>query len=185
MIRREFDHEVVWCMTMCQARVASRLLADAAAALGPIACVIGIARGGLLPAALIAERLDAALHVVHARHNQSDDRHVQATGAVFCQLGDIGAPSGTVLVVDDICGTGATLAAVRNALLAQDAAANSIIFAALCRNAASERQGGGWDSPRLWIWGGLRDWVHFPWEAPIASGTPTKALPDPSRAWPA
>jgi hypoxanthine phosphoribosyltransferase len=185
VIRRAFDHEVVWCMTMRQARAASLLLADAAAARGPIACVVGIARGGLLPAALIAERLDVALHVAHARHNQSDDLHVQATGAVSCQLDDTKTSHGTVLVVDDICGTGASLAAVKDALIAQGAAANRIIFAALCRNAASEHQAGSWASPHLWIWGGLRDWVRFPWEAPIASGTTTKVLPDPDRAWPA
>jgi hypoxanthine phosphoribosyltransferase len=82
-------------------------LLDRAAAWRPDA-VVGIARGGLVPASMAAGLLAAELAMIGFE---------RASGAVRW----IGAPpdAGRILLVDDGCSTGGTMAAVRAALLAE------------------------------------------------------------------
>ena len=79
---------------------------DRAAAWGP-ELVAGIARGGLVPAAMAASQLALPLAMLA----------VSRAGAVRW----IGDPpqAGRVLLIDDACSTGATLRAARDALLAE------------------------------------------------------------------
>jgi hypoxanthine phosphoribosyltransferase len=178
MSTRVFDYQAAWLMTPTQASAAAVMLADAAARhFGPLSQVIAIARGGTDPATVIARWLGVPLLTVQARHNPVSDLYVQATGHVTCQLDDLrpGDVNGRALVVDDICGTGATLSAVTAALAQVAGPGTSLHTAALCRNAGAATR------PDLIIWDNLRDWVIFPWEPGPPPGTATRHLPASTR----
>ncbi|MFD0432111.1 phosphoribosyltransferase [Streptomyces zhihengii] len=92
-------------------------LAAAIAPSGEVSIVIAVANGGTIPGAGLAGRLTVPRHI-HAKHNRTDAIHTQATGNVAVAFPD-GFPdalSGQVLLVDDICGSGATFDAVTAAL---------------------------------------------------------------------
>ncbi|MGH3908487.1 MAG: phosphoribosyltransferase [Pseudonocardiaceae bacterium] len=175
--RRVFEHRHLWRVTLPALAEAGRLLATAAQQrLGPISCVIGIANGGLVPATLIATTLSVPVYQVAARHNASADTYLPATGIVTCDLHDLaqhGRLTGTVLVVDDICGTGATLGAVLAQLPAHAVEQTRFCSATLCRNV------GAASAPDLHCWD-VADWVVFPWETPLPVCRPTTPLPVPS-----
>ena len=78
--------------------------------------------------------------------------------------------------MDDICGTGATLAAVTSALARLAEPGAVLVTATLCRNAGSPCR------PDLTVWDDLREWVIFPWEAGPPDGLPVRRLPDPGQA---
>ncbi|MGH3886751.1 MAG: phosphoribosyltransferase [Pseudonocardiaceae bacterium] len=155
---RAFDYARLWVASEVGVSEAARLLACAARAdFGPIGEVIGIAEGGRTPAALIAAHLDVPIRIVQARHNPTQAPYTQATGEVTYDIGNIPAGSmrGHVLLVDDICGTGATLCTVADALATPNL---RLINCVLCLNAGARM------TPDLWVWE-VRDWVGFPWEA--------------------
>jgi hypothetical protein len=179
MTGRIFDHAFAWQMTSRQLTDAASLLAGAAARqFGPIGQVIAIERGGVQPAQAIARRLGASLHTIRAQHNPTSDVYTQATGRVSCTASSIepGAVSGHVLVVDDICGTGATLHTVTSVLSELAGPGTRLHTATLCRNAGASSR------PGLTVWDDLREWVIFPWEPPPPAGTTIRILPDPSQA---
>lgn len=154
---RVFDHAQLWVASEAGVSEATRLLASAArAGFEPIKEVIGIAEGGRTPAAVIAAHLDVPIRIVQARHNPTDAPYTQATGEVTCDTGSVpvGSLRGHVLLVDDICGTGATLRAVAGALAAPGL---RLISCVLCLNAGARM------TPDLWVWE-VRDWVVFPRE---------------------
>jgi len=62
----------------------------------------------------------------------------------------------TYLVVDDICGSGKTLATLKEAILTAGKA-TQVHTVTLCKNAGSDVD------PDLWAWT-VNDWVWFPWE---------------------
>ncbi len=128
--------------------------------------IVGIARGGLPLAQHVARRLGTEAVAIAARHNATDTAYLQATGRVDLIGPDVRLPpaGARLLVVDDICGTGATLTAV-SALLTARCKPTSLRTAVLCRNAATD---GGAYLPDVWVWR-LRDWVVFPWE-PLPPG---------------
>jgi len=178
MSGRVFDHAFAWQMTTDQLAAAASLLADAAASqFGPVDQVIAIERGGVEPARAIASRLGVRLHTVRARHNPTSDLYTQATGQVSCTASSLPADtvSGCVLIVDDICGTGATLHAVTSLLSQQACPGTRLHTATFCRNAGASTR------PELTVWDDLREWVIFPWEPRQAAGT-TRTLPDPTQA---
>jgi hypoxanthine phosphoribosyltransferase len=133
----------------------------------PIAATIGIANGGLAPARDIAQQLLVPTHQVTARHNPTDAPYTQATGIVTYDLGPFDTafpgrqPAGTVLIVDDICGSGATFITLLPALAHRLGPNAELHTVALCRNAGSSI------NPDLWVWT-VDDWVAFPWERPPA-----------------
>jgi uncharacterized protein len=173
---RVFSLKFAWQMSRDQADTAAAALAYAATArFGAASLVIGIANGGIQPATTIANSLGVPLACVRARHNATGDIGVQATGNVWCQLTDLapGLVHGTVLVVDDIYGTGATLDAVTSALGELAVPGTRLHTITLCRNA------GGQGRPCLTIWDDLREWVVFPWEAEPIDGTVLRPLPAP------
>lgn len=146
----------------------------------PITATIGIANGGLAPARGISELLHVPSFHVDAKHNPTDATYTEATGTVTYDLSPLTTRpatrslGGTVLVVDDICGTGATFATLLPELgvhLGPDVALRTV---ALCRNAGSVF------GPDLWIWT-VDDWVWFPWEPSLAAETTVADLPMPSQ----
>lgn len=178
---RRFQHQRLLCLTPPLHEHAVRLLAAAAhARWHPISAVIGIAQGGLPPAHGISHILQVPTHRLVAKHNPTDAIYTQATGHVTTDLRALAAAlngeqlAGTVLLVDDICGSGATLTAVRAALRPHLRTGAALRTATLCRNADATLD------PDLWIWT-VDDWVHFPWETPPPPGTGREDLPTPGQ----
>jgi hypoxanthine phosphoribosyltransferase len=179
MSRRAFDRAFAWQMSASQADAAARLLASAAAQLGPVDEVIGIERGGSWPAHAIAALIGVPVRTVRARHNTTDAMYAEATGNVWCTAPGIepGSLHGLVLVVDDIYGTGATLRSVTRELTALALPGTGLRTATLCRNAGAPSR------PDLTVWDGLREWVVFPWENSSEDhDTSARPLPAPERA---
>lgn len=171
---RVFEHTRIWELSQESLEAALRLIADAVAAGGQVDAVVGVAQGGLLPARRVAALLDVPMYQVHARHNASGEVFLQATGQVECHSDTIppGALHGRILIVDDICGTGATLRAVTEALTPAAAPGTALVTAALCRNTGAE------EKPDIHIWD-VNDWVRFPWEPAPDTDTPREQLPAP------
>ncbi len=176
MTGRAFNRDFAWQMTGPQAAAAAALLSGAAARGGPVDAVIAIARGGTQPARDIAAALRAPVRTIRARHNPTDATYTEATGRVCCDVAEAGPVGGRVLVVDDICGTGATLITVTSALTLLAAPGTALVTATMCRNAGSAYR------PDLTVWDDLREWVIFPWEASPPDGLPARYLPDPGQA---
>lgn len=181
---RTFRHRRIFAMSVTVYNRAVRLLAEAAAnRFAPISAVIGIARGGLAPAAGISGLLDVPGHRLTAQHNATDAIYTEATGQVTVDLTALAAAlhgrplAGTVLLVDDICGSSATFTAVSAALRPLLQPDTAVRTAALCRNAGTNR------NPDLWVWT-VDDWVHFPWEQRPALDIATEDLPTPERVEP-
>lgn len=156
--------------------MAIRLLAEAARLRhGPITAVIGIANGGLAPAQALGALLTAPVYRVDAQHNPTDALYTQANGHVTYDLLRLASAlagrrlTGRILLVDDICGTGATLDALRPALDSHLACGATINTAVLCRNA------GAVHDPDLWLWT-VDDWVRFPWEPTLPPGVAVENL---------
>ncbi|GAB3677636.1 phosphoribosyltransferase [Saccharopolyspora tripterygii] len=181
---RVFEHHRLWRMHNSMMLQACDLLATAAgqlttsAGMDKVSAVIGIAHGGTTPAHRIAARLDVQAHIIRASHNTTDAPYSPATGTVTCDLGSW-QPSppthlaGTVLVVDDICGTGATFAAVLDALRRRAEPDTRFLTCALCRNRGAPTP------PDLYCWD-VADWVAFPWEE-IPADPSTTPLPPPKQ----
>ncbi|MFE6611510.1 phosphoribosyltransferase [Amycolatopsis sp. NPDC057786] len=178
--QRDFDHHQIWRVTPEALHHAASLLTDAVLRdHSSVERVIGIANGGVPPAHLIASTLRLNARIVRARHNTSDDAYQQATGTVSLDLAPLTRGlngqrlRGRVLVVDDICGSGATLRRVHDdltPLLGPDA---QILTAVLCLNT------GATTLPDYSIWT-VSDWVVFPWEKPPADHA-TTTLPPPKK----
>ena len=95
----------------------ARALAWRLAAAGPFSAVVGIARGGLVPAAIVARELD--LRVVESISVMSYDHTIQQGPPKIIKAiaPEIAAGQGAgVLVVDDLVDTGATARVVRELL---------------------------------------------------------------------
>ncbi|MFF2955871.1 phosphoribosyltransferase [Kitasatospora sp. NPDC057965] len=169
--RRVFVQRVPFAPTRYQCFDAARLIAESVVGAEPeVSCVIGIASGGIEPARLMANYLKVPFHSVRAKHNKGDALWQQATGNVEV-LVDGTLPdrfAGTVLLVDDIAGTGATFSAVTAALSRRLDGGSAIMSAALFRNRGCPQP------PDRWAWT-VDDWVVFPWETPHRG--PTQPLP--------
>ncbi|MFJ3791538.1 phosphoribosyltransferase [Kitasatospora sp. NPDC090091] len=159
---RLFAQHVPFAPTRSQCFDAARLIAESVLGSEPeVSCVIGIASGGIEPARPMADYLKAPFHSVTAKHNRCDAPWQQATGDVEVLVDDT-LPDrfgGTVLLVDDIAGTGATFSAVTAALTGRLDDGAAIMSAALFRNRGCARP------PDRWAWT-VDDWVVFPWERP-------------------
>ncbi|MGH3869132.1 MAG: phosphoribosyltransferase family protein [Pseudonocardiaceae bacterium] len=169
--KRVFQGRRTWRLSEDALAGAVRLIAGPERRFRPDV-VIGLARGGLLPARAIAAELGVRFAEVAARHNASDAIGVQATGEVTLdeqQLAEAVGAAQTVLLVDDICGSGATLSAVTAAL--EQAAVPAVRTAVLCRN------GGATFPVDAWVYD-VDDWVRFFWED-TADGANDTLLPIP------
>ncbi|MGH3625303.1 MAG: phosphoribosyltransferase [Sciscionella sp.] len=179
--RRDFDRHHIWRVTPTALRDATTLLAGAILRdHHSVEDVIGIAHGGTVPARLIAAPLRARVRTVHARHNTSDAAYQHATGQVQVDLDPLTRSlgrkrlSGRVLLIDDICGSGATLRRLLPELAPLIAPGTQVLTAALCLNT------GATTLPDYSVWT-VSDWVVFPWEPPPADHG-TEPLPTPTQA---
>ncbi|MFJ8043814.1 phosphoribosyltransferase [Kitasatospora sp. NPDC096147] len=171
--QRTFTRTAPYAPTLYQCYDAARLLAESMVGFAPtVSAVIGIANGGIKPATVVADYLGIPLLTAIARHNTSDEPWQQATGQVTVSL-PAGLPAtleGTVLLVDDIAGSGATFDAVTTALTPRLQPGSSVLRLALCRNAGCS------NGPDRWVWN-VDDWVVFPWEDPHDGDT--RLMPAP------
>lgn len=181
---RSFAHRRILRMPMDAYTNAVSLLTDAVTEqLSPVEAVIGIAAGGLPPARRMGQLLGVPMLRVDAQHNPTDAAYTQASGRVSLNLSAMATAlagrrlGGRVLLVDDICGSGATLDAVEPALAEHLAPAATIHPVVLCRNVAAERH------LDLWVWT-VDDWVRFPWEPPPPAGAAVEDLDLPERVRP-
>jgi uncharacterized protein len=178
---RLFAHRRILRVQLDAYERAIELLADAAhRQYGLITATIGIANGGLAPARGISQLLHTPTYHVAAKHNPTDAIYTEATGAVSYDLAPLTSAvtgrqlTGTVLLVDDICGTGATFTALQPDLTTYLGPDVTLRTVALCRNAGSTVD------PDLWAWT-VDDWVSFPWEPVPAAGTAIEDLPIPNQ----
>lgn len=160
VVERVFEHRRIWRLTQDAFASAAALIAEREPA--PDA-VVGIARGGVPLARLLASHYGVPVAELMARHNHSDEVYLPATGKVELAAtpdAALAAHRGArVLVVDDICGTGSTYHAAVG-WLAENLAPTAVRTAALCRSRASAF------TPDTWVWDTL-DWVVFPWNEPV------------------
>ena len=98
----------------------------AALPLPPVDLVVGISRGGVIPAALAAQRLSCDLRVMAVRFRDDAHRPERAEPLVTPPAFDVGGRR--VLLVDDVARTGATLRAAAGAL-ADAAAVRTLVVA--------------------------------------------------------
>ncbi|WP_372412689.1 phosphoribosyltransferase [Streptomyces luteireticuli] len=144
---------------------ATRTLAEQAVAAGAPQAVVGIVRGGMIPAVWIAHRLGIHdVRAVEVTHTTSDGVNAAKTTLPTARnpasLGDLTGLD--VLLVDDIAGSGATLA--HTARMIRDLHPIRVRTAVLAVNRANWTQGA---DPRRCIdyIASLTDtWVVFPWE---------------------
>lgn len=167
---RTFEHRRIWRLSPELMQVAAALIAEAEHPFEP-ELIVGVLRGGGPLAAALAEQIGVPHVLVTAKHNPDDRIGVQGTGTVSLDLRGLPDTSGVrVLLVDDICGTGATITALVDALGLRICPA-AVRVAVLCRNIGSPVR------PHSWVWD-VSDWTVFPWEP--APDRPTELLPIPT-----
>lgn len=117
-------------------------------------CLVGISLGGLIPLALLAEKLDTrAVYTIAAEsYEGTAQKELQIR-----YVPNIWLSNKKVLLVDEIAETGNTLHGVRNALV-QFCAAGNIKTATLAANTATCTR-----TPDFFVLE-ASCWVVFPWE---------------------
>ena len=165
---RVFEHVRIWRLDREGFEAAARMLA---AAEPPPALVVGIARGGAELARFLSDWFGVPFATVTARHNVGDEPYAEMSRAVEIEGAVPAAGAASILIADDICGTGATLTAVVSHLTRQLGRV-AVRTVALCRN------NGAAFVPDAWVWD-VADWVAFPWEESPAGST--ELLPTPER----
>ncbi|MFG3429500.1 phosphoribosyltransferase [Streptomyces californicus] len=145
--------------------VATRDLAEEVSAGGIPHTVVGIVRGGLIPAVWLAHRLGVRdVRTIEVTRTTGDGIHAAKTPLPSVRHpGSLGDLTGLdVLLVDDIAGSGATLA--HTAGLVRNLGPARVRTAVLCVNRANWEQQADPGQAIDHI-GSLNDmWIVFPWE---------------------
>ncbi len=123
----------------------------------PVDCIVGIARGGLVPAVALSNVLDVEdLRIVSVARNVGSGQYLEKRRPTVRWLFDPQEMRDKrVLVVDDVAGSGETLAEVRAEI--------DEVGPERCRTAVLVRMLRGTSAPDLAAVE-LDDWVVFPWE---------------------
>jgi hypoxanthine phosphoribosyltransferase len=120
--------------------------------------LIGIGRGGLVPAAYLSHRLDIAMLSVDVSSGEPG-----FAGELLGKLAAKIRAGQRLLIIDDINDSGTTIASLRAALTAQGADADHLRVAVLIDNESSRAKAEYW-SRRIDRRSEKR-WFVFPWEA--------------------
>lgn len=145
---------------------ATRALATAVADSGYQPDVIlGIARGGLLPAAAVAYALDRHnLVTVNVEFYTGAEERLEVPMMLPPVLDVTDIAGSTVLIVDDVADTGKTLDLVREFCAGHVAEVRSaVIFEKVWSQVHAE-----------YVWGRTDKWIDFPWSAqgPVPGAVP-------------
>ncbi|MFI7644222.1 phosphoribosyltransferase [Nonomuraea sp. NPDC049400] len=147
--------------------------------LGAVPLIVGIGRRGEAPARKIAHRLGAPVVIITARRQESL-AHTRYTGTVSCDLTALHAfrrhelLAGPILLVDDICNSGATLTAALAAIQPLTKPDTHICTATLCRTSDADPR-----LPDLHVWDVPTPLVAFPWTT--SPSTPIRNVPSPEQ----
>ncbi len=142
-----------------------------------VECILGVSRGGLVPAVSLSNVLGiSAFHVTAVGRNVGDGQYLEKQPPRVLWHGDLAAVRGKrVLVVDDVAGSGETLRYVcEQAVLAGAASVRTAVVVRM-------RQGA---SAADFVAVELDDWVVFPWEdreLPQGARTRHVTMPEPGR----
>lgn len=119
--------------------------------------IVGIARGGLVPAVRLSHLLgDCLMRVIHVKYYKNVDKRTEKPEIFWA---DVGKLEGKVLVVDDVADTGNTLKVVIDHL--EEKVEGEIKIATLVWKPKSSIK------PDFYVFVTDR-WVIFPWEeAPV------------------
>jgi xanthine phosphoribosyltransferase len=120
--------------------------------------LVGIGRGGLVPAAFLSHRLDIAMLSVDVSSGEAgfaDELLVKLAGKL--------RGGQRILIVDDINDSGGTIAMLRNALAAESHGAERLRIAVLLSNVRSRAEADYWS--RTIDRDVDKRWFVFPWEA--------------------
>ena len=148
------------------------MLADAVAGDGTPDVIVGIVRGGMVPAVLLAHHLGIRdVRALEITHTESDAVNAAKSDLpVLRNSASLGhVAGGNALVVDDIAGSGETLAAARKQVVLGGAASVRTAVCLLnlanwpsCREAAGDGAGG--EREPTYVGRQTSRWVVFPWE---------------------
>ncbi|MFC5186804.1 phosphoribosyltransferase [Actinomadura harenae] len=130
--------------------------------------IVAIARGGLIPAVLLAHRFGCRdLRTLNFTHTTTDAVHADKTTSPVLTgvLAVDGLAGRDVLLVDDIAGSGDTLAAARH-LLSHTAAARRLRTVVLVVNTANWTRH---QQAPTYVGHRVEGWVTFPWEQPTST----------------
>ena len=120
--------------------------------------LVGVGRGGLVPAAFLSHRLDIAMLSVD--HSSGEPGFGQE---LLVKLADKIAAGRRILVVDDINDSGSTIECIRNAIAAKGGGEDQLRVAVLINNGRSKARA-EYAATQI-----DRDtdkrWFVFPWEA--------------------
>jgi len=134
---------------------------------GPFEAVVAIARGGLVPAAIVARELNIRKveSVAIKSYDHKNQGHIKVLKPMAQEILDIAKTGGKVLIVDDLVDTGATARVVRDML---PGAHFATVYA----------KPKGREMVDTFITEVSQDtWIFFPWDldvayvAPISGGT--------------
>lgn len=122
--------------------------------------ILGIARGGLVPAAVMAYALGVKeLRTIQIRHYTAPRQRLQAGPQPVDEAqynAVLTAPTQRLLIVDDIIDTGATLKLVKG--IVDRYCEETRIAAIYARPKATPAAD--------WCWKVSEEWIQFPWEYP-------------------
>ncbi len=121
--------------------------------------IVGVARGGLIPAVRLSHMLgDKPLHIIHIKYYKG----VNARRKKPELLADVGRLGGKVLVVDDVADTGASLEFVVEHVKRKGAKEVKIATIAWKPRSRLKPSFSAFETDK---------WVVFPWEETPAKGT--------------
>lgn len=127
--------------------------------------VVGILRGGMIPAVLVAHATGLRdVRAVEVTHTTADGPNAAKTASPTVSnapsLGDLGGRD--VLIVDDVAGTGATIAAAEE--LVKNTGAVRVRTLVCAVNQVNWQQDHDQDRVLTYVGACYRGWVVFPWE---------------------
>ncbi len=140
-------------------------------------CIVGISRGGLVPAVALSNVLGiSAFHAIAMERNVGAGQYLNKQPPRVLWHGNLTAVRGRcVLVVDDVAGSGETLRSVcEQALLAEAASVRTAVIVRMQRGTSASD----------FVAVELDDWVVFPWEdseLPQGARTRQVIMPEPGR----
>jgi xanthine phosphoribosyltransferase len=115
--------------------------------------IVGIARGGLIPATILSQKLDLVLNVIHVSTYQGTRRTLEKS--IQVEGWDQSYASSKILFVDDIMDTGNTWKAIL-----ERCTGTPVTLHTLCMK--PHNLFSGWTNYRLKVPNDV--WVRFPWE---------------------